>query len=162
MPVRNSAYHLTRQAAQWSDYDFSSLTTSLQETPPSGSGEPGGLGLAVYHLVLVASLHQIHALEQLVKTRVPAQRVETRMHPEINNSIAAAGAGLFKKRKCLVGFAKLGEKLNVDNIAMESLADATYPCPYSQCNGAAILLPIPDKVEEMPNVANEEISREGS
>jgi LCP family protein required for cell wall assembly len=51
----------------------------------------------------------------------------------------------------LGGFAKLGAKVNVDNIAMESLADATYPCPYAQCNGAAILLPIPDKVEEIKN-----------
>jgi LCP family protein required for cell wall assembly len=51
----------------------------------------------------------------------------------------------------LGGFAKLGARVNIDNMAMESLADATYPCPSSQCNGAAILLPIPDKVEEIKN-----------
>ncbi len=49
----------------------------------------------------------------------------------------------------LGGFAKLGAKVGVDNIVMESLADATYPCPASQCNGAAILLPLPDKVQEI-------------
>ena len=49
----------------------------------------------------------------------------------------------------LPGLAKLGRDVGVDNIVMESLADAVYPCPYSQCNGAAILLPIPDKVQEI-------------
>ena len=49
----------------------------------------------------------------------------------------------------LPGLASLGREVGVDNIAMESLADAVYPCPYAQCNGAAILLPIPDKVEEI-------------
>jgi LCP family protein required for cell wall assembly len=49
----------------------------------------------------------------------------------------------------LPGLAAVGREVGVDNIAMESLADATYPCPYAQCNGAAILLPIPEKVEEI-------------
>ena len=49
----------------------------------------------------------------------------------------------------LPGLALLGRDIGVDNIAMESLAEAVYPCPYSQCNGAAILLPIPDKVAEV-------------
>ena len=49
----------------------------------------------------------------------------------------------------LPGFAKLGQAVGVDNIVMESLSEAVYPCPYSQCNGAAILLPIPEKVAEV-------------
>jgi hypothetical protein len=49
----------------------------------------------------------------------------------------------------LPGLALLGRDVGVDNIVMESLSEAVYPCPYSQCNGAAILLPIPDKVAEV-------------
>jgi hypothetical protein len=47
------------------------------------------------------------------------------------------------------GLALLGKDIGVDNILFESLADAVYACPYSQCNGAAMLLPIPDKVAEI-------------
>jgi LCP family protein required for cell wall assembly len=49
----------------------------------------------------------------------------------------------------LGGLALTGKEIGVDNILFESLAEAVYPCPYSQCNGAAMLLPIPDKVAEV-------------
>jgi len=51
----------------------------------------------------------------------------------------------------LGGLAILGGQVGIDNIRMESLADATYPCPYSVCGGAAILLSDPAKVEEIKN-----------
>jgi LCP family protein required for cell wall assembly len=47
------------------------------------------------------------------------------------------------------GLAILGSQVGVDNIVMESLSEAVYPCPFSQCNGAAMLLPLPAKVEEV-------------
>ncbi len=49
----------------------------------------------------------------------------------------------------MAGLALLGKQIGVDNIRMESLASAVYPCPYSQCGGAAMLLPIPDKIAEI-------------
>ena len=47
------------------------------------------------------------------------------------------------------GLGLLGSQIGVDNIRMESLADATYQCPYSMCGGAAMLLSDPEKVEEI-------------
>jgi LCP family protein required for cell wall assembly len=47
------------------------------------------------------------------------------------------------------GLAVIGRDIGVDNILFESLADAVYPCPASQCNGAAMLLPLPDKIAEI-------------
>ncbi|TMB94304.1 MAG: LytR family transcriptional regulator, partial [Chloroflexi bacterium] len=39
--------------------------------------------------------------------------------------------------------------INIDNIRTESLGEAVYPCPYSRCGGAAMLLPLPDKIAEV-------------
>lgn len=47
------------------------------------------------------------------------------------------------------GLALLGRQVGVDNIRMESLAEATYPCPYSLCGGAAMLLADQAKVDEI-------------
>ena len=49
----------------------------------------------------------------------------------------------------LGGLALLGKQVGVDNIRMESLAEATYPCPASLCGGAAELLADQAKVEEI-------------
>ncbi|HET9477328.1 MAG TPA: LCP family protein, partial [Dehalococcoidia bacterium] len=49
------------------------------------------------------------------------------------------------------GLALLGRQIGVDNIRMESLADATYPCPASLCGGAAMLLADQAKLEEIKN-----------
>jgi LCP family protein required for cell wall assembly len=51
----------------------------------------------------------------------------------------------------LPGLALLSRDVGVDNIRMESLAEAVYPCPYSVCGGAAMLLPIEEKVQEIIN-----------
>lgn len=47
------------------------------------------------------------------------------------------------------GLALLGRQIGVDNIRMESLAEAVYPCPASMCGGAAMLLADQSKVEEI-------------
>ncbi len=47
------------------------------------------------------------------------------------------------------GLALLGHQIGVDNIRMESLAGAVYPCPASMCGGAAMLLADQAKVEEI-------------
>jgi hypothetical protein len=49
----------------------------------------------------------------------------------------------------LAGLALLGKNVGVDNVRFESLNDAVYPCPYAICGPAAMLLAIPEKVEEI-------------
>ena len=69
--------------------------------------------------------------------------------------------GLYKKYKDSVktdigdfkagGLALLSRQIGLDNIRMESIASATYPCPASACGGAAMLLADWDAVEEIKN-----------
>ncbi len=49
------------------------------------------------------------------------------------------------------GLALLGQQIGVDNIRMESISSATYPCPAVQCGNAAMLLADWSKVEEIKN-----------
>jgi hypothetical protein len=60
---------------------------------------------ATYRLPPTALWREVHAAQEVLKARVGAQTINSRIHFEINELAFATLVGLFQPRECLVGIA---------------------------------------------------------